>query len=50
VPVSAARKRVGELWKIEQQPHDDPDGTTHLTHVVSVDVSPVFEAAKRRRR
>jgi hypothetical protein len=22
-------------WRIEQEPHDYPDGTTHFTHVVS---------------
>jgi len=24
-----------EPWRIEQEPHDYPDGTTHFTHVVS---------------
>lgn len=23
-----------EPWRIEQEPHDYPDGTTHFTHVV----------------
>jgi hypothetical protein len=27
--------RPGEPWRIEQEPHDYPDGTTHFTHVVS---------------
>ena len=26
--------RPDEPWRIEQEPHDDPDGTTHFTHVV----------------
>jgi hypothetical protein len=39
------KRRPGEHWRIEQEPHDDPDGTTHFTHVVStsrtVDGEPV---------
>jgi hypothetical protein len=24
---------LSELWRIEEEPHDYPDGTTHFTHV-----------------
>ncbi len=27
--------RPGEPWRVEQEPHDFPDGTTHFNHVVS---------------
>jgi hypothetical protein len=27
--------RPGELWRIERESHDYPDGTTHFTHVVT---------------
>ena len=27
--------RPAEPWRLEQEPHDYPDGTTHFTHVVS---------------
>jgi hypothetical protein len=28
-----SRKGLDETWRIEKEPHDYPDGTTHFTHV-----------------
>jgi len=57
VPVSVTHRlldRLAELdqssqpeepWRIEQEPHDYPDGTTHFTHVCTtgyVQGEPVF--------
>lgn len=38
--------RPGEQWRIEQEPHDYPDGTTHFTHVVSTSCSVNGESVK----